>query len=150
MCKVSNKPILPIDVCGSPPSKVCRICQKEKSLSEFPTHKHHKDNLDSRCRSCIKSHMQTVKNLKQTSPPKPSDNCCQCCGCNLLLCKPPRIWCLDHDDKTGKFRGWICNRCNLGIGTLGDTLEDVMNAVRYLSKDNPVSNILTIFEENNG
>jgi len=25
-----------------------------------------------------------------------------------------------------------------------------MNAVRYLSKDNPVSNILTIFEENNG
>lgn len=42
----------------------------------------------------------------------------------------------DHDhncpDKT--FRGVLCNKCNRSIGQLGDTLEDMIKVVRYLSK----------------
>ena len=39
---------------------------------------------------------------------------------------------VDHCHDTGKVRGIICGRCNTGIGQLGDNLEGLMKAVRYL------------------
>lgn len=40
----------------------------------------------------------------------------------------------DHDHQTGKFRGWLCNKCNTGIGKLGDTISGLMAALAYLEK----------------
>jgi hypothetical protein len=54
---------------------------------------------------------------------------CECCGVELVK----NVNC-DHDHETGKFRGWLCSKCNLGIGLLGDTLESVLRAVDYLMK----------------
>ena len=39
---------------------------------------------------------------------------------------------LDHDHKTGAFRGWVCRSCNHGIGMLGDSIEGVKRALNYL------------------
>lgn len=44
---------------------------------------------------------------------------------------------MDHDHKTGAFRGWLCNECNvalghLGGGTLKDTAEGVSKAIEKL------------------
>lgn len=41
---------------------------------------------------------------------------------------------LDHDHKTGAFRGWLCHSCNAGIGQLGDTIEGLERAVAYLRR----------------
>ncbi len=41
----------------------------------------------------------------------------------------------DHCHTTGKFRGVLCNKCNVGIGALGDTAADVYNALQYLLKE---------------
>lgn len=41
--------------------------------------------------------------------------------------------CFDHDPETHTFRGWLCQNCNTGIGKLGDNLEGLLEAVRYLS-----------------
>ncbi len=41
---------------------------------------------------------------------------------------------IDHDHDTGQVRGLLCQVCNLGLGKLGDTLEGLMKAVRYLEK----------------
>lgn len=41
---------------------------------------------------------------------------------------------LDHDHITGKFRGWLCNKCNRGFGHFGDTLEGMQQGVRYLER----------------
>ena len=41
---------------------------------------------------------------------------------------------VDHDHTTNKVRGLLCDKCNRGIGLLGDTLKDVQNAVNYLTK----------------
>lgn len=39
---------------------------------------------------------------------------------------------LDHDHRTGAFRGWLCSKCNTGIAMLGDTSAGVAMAVAYL------------------
>lgn len=39
---------------------------------------------------------------------------------------------VDHDHKTGLMRGILCSACNSGLGLLGDTLESLQRAVRYL------------------
>jgi len=41
---------------------------------------------------------------------------------------------LDHDHITGAFRGWLCRRCNLGLGVLGDTAENLRNGLAYLAR----------------
>jgi hypothetical protein len=39
---------------------------------------------------------------------------------------------LDHDHVTGLARGYLCSKCNLAIGQLGDTAEAVGRAFAYL------------------
>ena len=84
----------------------------------------YKDKLDSRCRKCVKKHSKIRIELHKHAPLKPE--LCELCG------KIPRKWCLDHDHSDDSFRGWICERCNTGLGKLGDNLEGIVKAVNYL------------------
>lgn len=61
------------------------------------------------------------------NPSRPCPTLCERPGC----IRPAK--CLDHDHKTGAFRGWLCSPCNRALGLLGDTLDAVRGAVRYLS-----------------
>jgi hypothetical protein len=106
------------------PRKVCTYCGKRKNSKSFPKHSMYKDNLDSRCRSCVKKHSKVRNQLHKEAPPKPE--ICECCG------KVPRKWCLDHDHSDDSFRGWLCEPCNTGLGKLGDNLDGVIKAVNYL------------------
>lgn len=49
-------------------------------------------------------------------PIRPAPTMCEMCG------GPPngRQICLDHCHETGAFRGWLCNRCNIVLGAIGD------------------------------
>ena len=67
--------------------------------------------------------------LPEPTHPYPDPELCECCrggpkGAGRLH--------LDHDHETGKFRGWLCSNCNLGLGLLGDSLGDIENAIEYL------------------
>jgi hypothetical protein len=42
---------------------------------------------------------------------------------------------LDHDHKTGKFRGWLCQSCNVGLGHLGDSIASLQSAIAYLIRN---------------
>jgi hypothetical protein len=106
--------------------KTCIYCNETKNTSEFPKHSHYKDNLDSRCRACVKSHSELRRALHKTAPPKPK--LCECCHTE------PIKWCLDHDHTTNKLRGWLCDPCNTGIGKLGDTIDGLEKAIIYLKK----------------
>jgi hypothetical protein len=41
---------------------------------------------------------------------------------------------MDHDHKTGRFRGWLCARCNVGIGKFEDSPALLLQAIEYLTK----------------
>jgi hypothetical protein len=106
--------------------KICTYCGKRKNRKSFPKHCHFKDNLDRRCRSCIKKHTKIRSKLHKYAPNKPE--VCECCG---LV---PDKWVLDHDHSNNSFRGWLCDRCNTGIGKLGDDIQGIVKALNYLIK----------------
>lgn len=56
------------------------------------------------------------------------NKCAICSDSNKLV--------VDHDHITGKIRGLLCQACNGAIGKLGDNVEGVMRAVKYLSSTN--------------
>jgi DNA-directed RNA polymerase subunit RPC12/RpoP len=40
---------------------------------------------------------------------------------------------IDHDHKTGKMRGLLCNRCNKAIGLFEEDIKILEEAIKYLS-----------------
>lgn len=62
-------------------------------------------------------------------PTRPQPDHCECCGR-----RDRKALALDHCHATGAFRGWLCSRCNLAIGKLGDTVEAVQKALDYLKR----------------
>lgn len=65
-------------------------------------------------------------------PPRHTPRFCECCGKLPTETKPKLV--IDHCHSTGKFRGWICDTCNRGIGMLGDNQEGVSRALHYLQR----------------
>lgn len=41
---------------------------------------------------------------------------------------------IDHDHITGKIRGLLCNRCNMGLGNFGDNIKSLTGAIEYLKR----------------
>lgn len=67
-------------------------------------------------------------------PTRPRPEVCECCGKENWAGK---VLCLDHCHNSAVFRGWLCTKCNAGIGHLGDSLEGVLLAADYLRKNAP-------------
>jgi hypothetical protein len=61
---------------------------------------------------------------KRVGPPAPS--CAICCREGTTS--------LDHCHVTGRFRGWLCQTCNTGLGKLGDDISGVRRAIAYLER----------------
>jgi hypothetical protein len=116
-------------------TKPCICCGVEKSLNEYSYKLDHHDKRSNTCKVCTNIQSKHRNYLKKTVRPKP--NICECCGKSILeesRNRKPKPLYLDHDHKTGEFRGWICHDCNTALARAGDNLEGVMNLVRYLEK----------------
>lgn len=113
-------------------NKTCCKCNEEKPLSDFPSHIRSQDGYDERCKSCKYKAEVLRKKLKKNAPPMPSR--CECCGKEQSDSWQTKTLCLDHNHDTNEFRGWLCDKCNRGIGFLGDNIEGVAKALAYLRK----------------
>lgn len=50
------------------------------------------------------------------------------------ICHVSEITVFDHCHKSGKFRGWICDRCNKTLGLFKDDIELIKKFIIYLEK----------------
>ena len=55
--------------------------------------------------------------------------CCEVCGKKN---KAGTNLSFDHDHKTGKFRGWLCSKCNRILGFADDDIEILEKLIVYL------------------
>ena len=53
---------------------------------------------------------------------------CELCGRTGKIC-------FDHDHKTGKFRGWICHKCNVSLGLIDDNIQTLELMIEYIKNN---------------
>lgn len=68
-----------------------------------------------------------------TAQPPPIDGLCDHC----FGLPGKRGLCLDHDHATGRFRGWLCSRCNMGFAIFRDNAEGLQHALDYMLRKHP-------------
>lgn len=105
--------------------KCCSYCGMLKPLSEFTAHSHSSDGYDSRCRSCKNGQKRLIRRGRKRAPIAQTREC-MICG------KTHEKIVYDHDHKTGDFRGWICDSCNISLGRMGDDPNILERAAKYL------------------
>jgi len=100
---------------------LCYSCNRKRvaKWGEKNPEKNIVGKLTSRARTAYKITYEEYMKRMATS------DCCEICGIKDNLC-------YDHDHKTMKFRGVLCNSCNRSIGQLGDTLESIQKVIAYL------------------
>lgn len=141
--------------------KRCTVCKEEKELTEFYNSKQSKDGKAYRCKVCdARARAKWQEDNKERSAYSArnrrlkfqygidipeynrmlteQDGKCAICGKlekDNIIHKTAQFLSVDHDHNTGKVRGLLCNQCNRGIGMLGDSVESLETAVRYLKGD---------------
>ena len=124
----------------------CTRCEVTKPLNEFSENNYGEHRFHRKiCKTCRdtqqESKLDAIEDkfgLRDSSLVKkhrpPEGTICECCKkVRMTYGQSMKSMCFDHDPVKGKFRGWICKRCNVGLGNAGDDDEGVMNFVRYLT-----------------
>jgi hypothetical protein len=108
---------------------LCKECKKLKHAKKYQWRvKDGVTTLDSKtCLTCKSENVKALRKLK-VKHPQPKNSKCQCCG------KKTKLHCDHSHNKSKRFRGWLCSKCNVGIGNLGDTIVGLKRALKYLSK----------------
>ncbi len=52
----------------------------------------------------------------------------KCAICHKVMTRPH----VDHCHQSGVFRGILCFKCNVGLGSFDDSIENLKSAIRYL------------------
>lgn len=99
-------------------TRSCIACNVERELRRDPV------------KLRAKARRNSWKHNGLPTPTRPCPPLCELCG------GPPtaRALHLDHDKKTGAFRGWLCHYCNTNLGRFGDTIAGLEKAIAYLRK----------------
>ena len=113
----------------------CTRCQQNKPATAefFPLHNKKRNGLDSWCRECragyrnaiCRGKHRTTISDEQLKHIKTTTTECVICGADAPLV-------VDHDHKTGKVRGMLCNHCNRGLGHFRDDPLLLEFAAQYL------------------
>jgi hypothetical protein len=101
----------------------CKDCQRKKNRSRLVMHRDQRRVSDLKKRYNI--NIDDWNNLMTIQ-----DNKCAICG------EPPqndnRNLSTDHCHETGKVRGLLCRRCNMGIGYFKDNIDLLQKSIEYL------------------
>lgn len=132
--------------------RFCTGCNQMKSLDDFIKSRTGRRGRHSNCKPCVN---EWARNYRKTNPEfrknhrfhtrrwalktryglsvedfeamlSRQNGRCAICGQSM---NDPMV---DHCHTTGKIRGILCNRCNLGLGRFKDSVELVERALNYL------------------
>lgn len=141
------------------PTRVCKVCQEEKLLTEFKVNKSAKLGYENICKKCankkdnerhkkIKEDPDSYKKYLRSAFARKIKSCygltvdqytkltdkykvCQICGEEFSDKVTPHI---DHNHATGKVRSLLCRKCNLLLGYAKDSTQILKSAIKYLKK----------------
>jgi hypothetical protein len=119
-------------------TKVCAKCKKNLPITKFG--KASGGNYyRGECKSCAKELTIAREKAKLSAPKVEENHICPICERTEEQVrnrggKKSGSWCCDHSHTTGKFRGWICHDCNRGIGNLGDDIDRLHRAIKYIQR----------------
>ena len=126
--------------------KYCGKCGIIKPLSEFNRDKSTRFGYTSRCKECLheisvseeRVYRERVNRIKHRYNGSDEDvnrifdtHMCEICG-DVFNSKTHKH--VDHDHESGKIRGALCNKCNMGLGSFGDNINRMRIAIQYLKK----------------
>lgn len=125
--------------------KQCTKCKRNfPSTSEFFYRKRTtKDGLDFWCKECKKEYDKHLYQYKRYNITKEDyekmmerqKEKCLICGRNFDKIYFPQNTHIDHDHRTGKVRGLLCNNCNVILGNAFDNPLILVKAIRYLQEN---------------
>lgn len=147
-------------------TKMCSVCKQDLPYENFHNSVKSKDGKSYRCKTCDYSAQKKYKKERYlefregrrkiqrkhryglteeqfVEMLEGQQGLCACCGKILedgwtRQHKHNKLV-VDHDHQTGFVRGLICTMCNKGLGLLGDSVEGLEKAIKYLRKSNKSS-----------
>jgi len=102
----------------------CTACHHAEDIRRY-----HRDRVSEQRRSRV------YQRRDLPVPTRPCPDKCELCG----GLPGKRALHLDHDHKTGLFRGWLCQACNLSLGKFGDEIKGLERAIAYLKGETYVT-----------
>lgn len=100
-------------------TRQCVQCARDKSNKYAKTDKARSSRL-------ARTYGVTLDDMETTTH-------CEICNTELLRKGiGGNAMCVDHDHKTGKVRGFLCNNCNRGLGMFQDNPDTIFKAIAYL------------------
>lgn len=130
--------------------RICKICKEEKFIDEFYPKKG--GYFTHSCKLCLSKKQKSYikdgeylsvyqrerslrENYKITLAEYDEllyfqDGKCAICG--IHSSELNRSLAVDHDHRTGKIRGLLCNSCNQGLGYFKDKISNLEDALYYL------------------
>lgn len=138
---------LKLETTGQSVTKVCNKCKVEKPVHEFHRDNTRRNGTDRHVSTCAKcnvlltlSKQRAFKKafgkgyrndiLHKVRPPVGTP--CGICNNPMTHDRTASGMCFDHCHATETMRGWLCQKCNVGLGKLGDNIETLTAAIHYL------------------
>lgn len=136
--------------------RVCKTCEIEKPLSEYPKHGAYKDGIRPHCKPCRQVYERKQHHIHKNRRPyiyevdksrklqkeyginyqkylemlDSQNGKCAICGTSDTGGR--KAFHVDHCHNTKKVRGLLCGNCNSGIGNLRDDINLLQRAISYL------------------
>jgi len=121
------------------PKKICNVCHKLLPTKEFAKNQNAKNNRPvrrpscSNCRKILEGVSPNMQERREWLKNKPHNEVFRCPICHKrTIADITSKVVLDHDHRSGKIRGWICDSCNTGIGRFKDEVALLRKAIKFL------------------